>query len=439
MVCLRDYVVVVTAEFAMLNIYRLATLGQEGEEEVMSIIAERTVVAASQRWLAYCGCDEVATAVAMAREETASESVTRNVMSGISTLRSGLWGRSPHLTSAQAPLGTVVIVDVESGRHIANFAAHNHGLQCMAFDGSGTMLATASQEGTTINVFQVMVGADAATGRVVGNVALLYRLQRGVTQCTVSAIAFAPLNGWVAVCSSIGTCHFYRVPDAQRRTNGVIDEGYTAPALSATCRMRSAPSQKPVDPQVVFSADMQLRPELLRAYVTSSASATTTQCELAEHGVRARYTQHLNAFAGPLSGAAQLSSGADGGGPADGGAHSVEEAAHVAWRSHIELRTHPVGVKLGGHVKVLPLPNELAAAADESRQAAARSPAAGRAPPLQQQQQHAEEGGGRAWPNDASPDSYDSGEPMRREHTRDAPPQRFASADTDGDSEAEEW
>lgn len=98
----------------------------------------------------------------------------------------------------------------------------------MQFSPGGTLLATASVAGHSINVFSIVPptppelptpeaggGGFAAGGCVApGHAVWLYRLYRGVTPAAISGIAFAPDASWVAVSSGRGTTHVFRTPSA---------------------------------------------------------------------------------------------------------------------------------------------------------------------------------------------------------------------------------
>uniref|UniRef100_A0A7S2S1D7 Anaphase-promoting complex subunit 4 WD40 domain-containing protein n=1 Tax=Rhizochromulina marina TaxID=1034831 RepID=A0A7S2S1D7_9STRA len=97
--------------------------------------------------------------------------------------------------------GVVVLYDTFSLRLLNRFAAHRGRLACMAFNGDGSLLATASETGTVIRVFGSPSGTRVST------------LRRGTVSCRILAMAFSPSSTLLAVSSSTGTCHVFRLPD----------------------------------------------------------------------------------------------------------------------------------------------------------------------------------------------------------------------------------
>jgi len=336
----RRHAVVTSAEFNQLVVLDRATLIEQ-----RCIFADRLVAACAPRWLAYSGTSDAAvgaTLVHTQRSDTAMETVTRSVAVGVDVLKRGL-GISPAMTGAAVPLGTVLVTDLDTGTDVAAFVAHDRPLQQLQWDSTGTMLATTSTEGLSVCVFLVDVGTDPAdlgTSERGGSahtarVTLMYRLTRGLTTGTITSLAFAPLGGWVAVCSSIGTCHLYRIPAGARSPPSATLSSHVAPAISALCRLRSAPSSAPVDPVVVFGDPSGGTHETLPLYL-ASATVTMVACEVSDAGVRTTSHGHLGTFNAPRT--VRPVAGV-----------SPPEAAPPAdylWRSHVELRTHPLHQKL---------------------------------------------------------------------------------------------
>ncbi len=54
-------------------------------------------------------------------------------------------------------VGTVMVRDVVTRQVVAHFRAHTAPLLLLQWDGSGTLLVTASVHGHNINIFQVML------------------------------------------------------------------------------------------------------------------------------------------------------------------------------------------------------------------------------------------------------------------------------------------
>jgi WD40 repeat protein len=93
----------------------------------------------------------------------------------------------------------VELYDVKQPRQRATniITAHNNPLSQLALNLEGTILATASEKGTLIRLF------DTTTGRQ------LRELRRGVDRAEIYSIAFSPNSTWLGVSSDKGTVHIY--------------------------------------------------------------------------------------------------------------------------------------------------------------------------------------------------------------------------------------
>eukprot|EP00697_Spironema_sp_BW2_P009734 gnl/Spiro4/24726_TR12285_c0_g1_i1.p1 gnl/Spiro4/24726_TR12285_c0_g1~~gnl/Spiro4/24726_TR12285_c0_g1_i1.p1 ORF type:complete len:269 (-),score=41.35 gnl/Spiro4/24726_TR12285_c0_g1_i1:27-833(-) len=76
-------------------------------------------------------------------------------------------------------------------------AAHETTLACMAINLDGQRVATASEKGTLIRIF------DTQSGR------LLQELRRGIDHAEVYSIGFHPTGQWLCVSSDKGTIHIF--------------------------------------------------------------------------------------------------------------------------------------------------------------------------------------------------------------------------------------
>lgn len=75
--------------------------------------------------------------------------------------------------------------------------AHNSTLRCMKLSPDGSLLATASEQGTLIRVY------DSHTLEQIGE------LRRGMDHATISSLAFSSGNRWLAATSDKGTLHVF--------------------------------------------------------------------------------------------------------------------------------------------------------------------------------------------------------------------------------------
>ena len=101
-------------------------------------------------------------------------------------------------------------------------SAHDGELAQLQLTLDGALLATASEKGTLIRVY------DTATAT------LMHEFRRGADRATVYSIAFAPGKDFLAVSSDKGTVHVYVVPE---RASVGGRGGWGAEALSAPGKM----------------------------------------------------------------------------------------------------------------------------------------------------------------------------------------------------------
>jgi len=76
---------------------------------------------------------------------------------------------------------------------------HDSSLGCIALSSDGKLLATASEKGTLIRVW------DTTTGEK------LQELRRGADQAEIQSLCFSPTSKWLAVSSDKGTIHIFKV------------------------------------------------------------------------------------------------------------------------------------------------------------------------------------------------------------------------------------
>jgi WD40 repeat protein len=81
--------------------------------------------------------------------------------------------------------------------------AHEAALACFALNADGSRLATASETGTLIRIF------DTATG------AALQEVRRGADKAEIFSIAFNPTSQWLACSSDRGTIHIFALKGQQ--------------------------------------------------------------------------------------------------------------------------------------------------------------------------------------------------------------------------------
>lgn len=110
--------------------------------------------------------------------------------------------------------GTVIIYDTKE----KIITAHNNGLSALTLSDDGLRLATASERGTIIRVW------DTQTGK------MLHEFRRGLEVVTITSLVFDMDTTRLAVCSDKGTMHIFSLIDtleiSNRRSNLAYISGY---------------------------------------------------------------------------------------------------------------------------------------------------------------------------------------------------------------------
>lgn len=101
--------------------------------------------------------------------------------------------------------GHIQIVDLaNTEKSPLDISAHEAALSCIALNLSGSKLATASEKGTLIRVF------DTITGN------LLNELRRGANNANIYCISFNHVSSLLCVSSDHGTVHIFAVEDSKK-------------------------------------------------------------------------------------------------------------------------------------------------------------------------------------------------------------------------------
>lgn len=104
-------------------------------------------------------------------------------------------------------VGQVQIVDLADTKKAASIlAAHETALGCLALNTSGTLLATASEKGTLIRVF------DTHSGKK------LHELRRGSDKATICCINFSPDSKKICVSSDKCTVHIFLLEESSEKS-----------------------------------------------------------------------------------------------------------------------------------------------------------------------------------------------------------------------------
>eukprot|EP00127_Corallochytrium_limacisporum_P005022 Clim_evm18s197 gene=Clim_evmTU18s197 len=102
---------------------------------------------------------------------------------------------------ANANTGELLIFDVRSIQAVNVLQAHKSPVRCIAFNQSGTMIATASDKGTIIRIFSV---PDSKK---------LFQFRRGTKPATIYSIAFSVTGKFLCVSSDTDTIHIFKIED----------------------------------------------------------------------------------------------------------------------------------------------------------------------------------------------------------------------------------
>eukprot|EP01102_Stenamoeba_stenopodia_P021165 TRINITY_DN8451_c0_g1_i3.p1 TRINITY_DN8451_c0_g1~~TRINITY_DN8451_c0_g1_i3.p1 ORF type:complete len:354 (+),score=51.70 TRINITY_DN8451_c0_g1_i3:375-1436(+) len=112
-------------------------------------------------------------------------------------------------------------------RPIANVEAHKGTVSIVSFSHDGNFFATASEKGTVIRVFSI--APRASDGQKEVN--KLYTFRRGTYAATINSFSFSVNNKLLAVASSTGTIHIFKLEQQPPSlTSGLV--GYYLPAIN---------------------------------------------------------------------------------------------------------------------------------------------------------------------------------------------------------------
>lgn len=126
-------------------------------------------------------------------------------------------------------IGEVQIFDAVNLQAKTMIPAHDSPLAALAFSPTGSRLATASEKGTVIRVFNVADGSR------------LYEFRRGVKRCVrISALAFSSDAGFLAASSNTETVHVFKLDEPKDVQSSSSSEesqgwmGYLSKAVTAS-------------------------------------------------------------------------------------------------------------------------------------------------------------------------------------------------------------
>jgi len=106
-----------------------------------------------------------------------------------------------------------VRVELYDAKKTTLIPAHETSLACLALNSDGTLLATASEKGTLIRIF------DTSSGKS------LQELRRGADRAEIYSIAFSANSQWLACSSDKGTVHIFSITvDPKKEDKGAKEK-----------------------------------------------------------------------------------------------------------------------------------------------------------------------------------------------------------------------
>lgn len=111
------------------------------------------------------------------------------------------------VSNAPNRIGDVIIFDLDSLQPLAVIEAHKSVLAAMCLSSDGKLLATASDKGTIVRVFNVETGVK------------LYQFRRGTYPTTIYSLNFSKRSNYVVATSSSGTVHVFRLGEEELLAN----------------------------------------------------------------------------------------------------------------------------------------------------------------------------------------------------------------------------
>ncbi|XP_076069047.1 autophagy-related 18a isoform X2 [Oratosquilla oratoria] len=132
-------------------------------------------------------------------------------------------------------MGQVQIFDALNLQAKTMIPAHDNPLAAIAFNASGTKIATASEKGTVIRVFSVDDGSR------------LHELRRGMKRCaTIFSLSFSPDSLFLLASSNTETVHVFKLEEVKEPQRVVVDEqqglmGWMSKAVTASASYLPTP------------------------------------------------------------------------------------------------------------------------------------------------------------------------------------------------------
>jgi len=155
------------------------------------------------------------------------------------------------------------------------FSAHQTALAALALNASGSLVATASENGTVIKVFNTSEGQ------------LLYELRKSTRPSVITCLAFRPDDRFLGVASSTSTVHIFKL-DASTATDNFQDRGQGWSPVDGA-------AEEPSCAEVGAIEQIASKVQHAVTKVASRAAAETVSDVVM--GVIPKYFNHLKTFA----------------------------------------------------------------------------------------------------------------------------------------------
>ncbi|KAJ6240835.1 autophagy-related 18a [Anaeramoeba flamelloides] len=97
--------------------------------------------------------------------------------------------------------GNVRLFDGKKLENLGIINAHETQISCLAFNSNGTMLATTSQKGTTVKIFDVK------------SKQMIVKFKRGRNMAIIYSICFSENGKFLALTSNRGSLHVFKIPE----------------------------------------------------------------------------------------------------------------------------------------------------------------------------------------------------------------------------------
>lgn len=148
-----------------------------------------------------------------------------------------------------------MLFDANDMQEIKVIPAHQAPLSCIAMNKEGTLLATASEKGTVIRVFELPSARK------------LYQFRRGSMPARIHCMSFNATSTLLCVSSATETVHIFKLSPSDTSahdTNG-LGSGPSSPHLDAPShnpRDRSTSPSSSVGPSSIGNLDVDTRPPI---------------------------------------------------------------------------------------------------------------------------------------------------------------------------------